>query len=134
MAMYALNRRLASLSDRKVTVVSFDPGMMPGTGIAREAGPFVRFLWFHLMPRLMPLLRRLVNPNTHTPQESGSNLAWLSTSPELEGISGAYYEVRKEIKSSKDSYNEEKQEDIWAWTIKNVASSEEEMRRFDIGK
>ena len=36
--------------------------------------------------------------------------------------------------SSKVSYETEKQEALWAWTVENVAGTEEERGKFDIGK
>jgi len=129
---YALHKRFVRISDeKKVSVITFDPGLMPGTGLAREASAFLQWIWHHLLPRIIPLLRRMVNPNIHLPQESGASLARLAVSPELEGVSGVYYEGKKEIKSSEASYDEKKQEDLWEWTVKNAAIDEEEMRRFE---
>ena len=135
---YSLHRRLegtgsVSESDGHCTVLAFDPGLMPGTGLAREASAPIRWLFLHLMPHMIPLLRMVVNPNIHTPRESGANLAWLATSPEMEGVSGRYYEGKKPIKSSVDSYDQKKQEDLWAWTIKTVAANKGEMEAFATG-
>lgn len=129
---YALHRRFARISGKNLAVIAFDPGMVPGTGLAREAGTVLRWVWIHLMPRIIPLLRRLVSSNTHTPQESGANLAWLAVSPDVEGVSGVYYEGRKKIRSSEESYEEEKQENLWEWTVKNTATNEEEIHKFEI--
>ena len=73
-----------------------------------------------------------MGPNVHTTQESGSNLAWLALSPDVADKSGLYYEMRQERKSSKDSYDEKKQEDLWEWTVKNTSTSEEERKQFDV--
>lgn len=128
---YALDRRFTSQPDKKMTVNAFDPGLMPGTGLAREASGIEQWLWNHLLPHMLPLLRLLINPNIHTPQESGANLARLAIDPQLEGVSGSYFEGSKKIDSSKDSYNETKQEDLWEWTIKNTATNEEQIRQFE---
>jgi hypothetical protein len=96
---------------------------MPGTGLARDAGAAVRFvIW---------LLRLLVSPNVHSPQESGTALARLAVGEDVEGVSGKYFEGMKQIKSSVESYVEEKQEDLWKWTLKFVAMDEEEVRKFE---
>lgn len=34
-----------------------DPGPVPGTGLARKAVWFERFLWANILPRIIPLLR-----------------------------------------------------------------------------
>jgi len=129
---YALHRRFARISEKKkASVISFDPGLMPGTGLARESPAYLQWIWNHLLPRIIPLLRRLISPNIHLPQESAASLARLAVSPDLEGVSGVYYEGKKEIKSSDASYDEEKQEDLWEWTVKNAATDEEETRKFE---
>ena len=126
---YALDRRFEENSENRCTVVAFDPGLMPGTGLAREAGPVLRFIWKNVMPRIMPLLRVLLTPNIHLPEESGMSLAWVAMD---EKTSGVYYEGKKQIKSSVDSYNEAWQEDLWSWTVNAVAADEEERRQFDL--
>ena len=112
------------------TIVAFDPGLMPGTGLAREAGLILRWLWTSVLPRLIPLLRRLVDPNIYSARESGATLAWLAVDPQVEGVSGVYYESKKQIKSSVESYDVGKQEDLWQWTIENIATSKEEQDSF----
>ena len=131
MWMYALHRRLTKMTSKKWTVIAFDPGLMPGTGLAREAGPFLIFLWMHVLPHLLPLLRRLISPNIHSPHESGTTLAWLAMSSDVQEVSGVYYEGRKQIKSSMESYDEEKQEELWAWTVKNTAITKTDTRQFE---
>lgn len=128
---YILHRKFQNLPGKNLTVVAFDPGLMPGTGLARDASVLEWWLWIHLMPRILPLLRRLVSPNIHTTETSGANLAWLAVSPDVAGTSGVYYEMRKKIKSSNDSYDEKKQADLWEWTVKNVSTSEEERKKFE---
>lgn len=123
---YALHRRFAGTPGKQWTVVVFDPGMMPGTGLAREAGPVFRFFWRRVLPTLVPLLRRVLSFSVWTAQESGSNLAWVASET---STSGVYYDARTEIKSSVSSY-EVKQEDLWKWTseyIANILNEEQEL-------
>lgn len=96
-----------------MTVNAFDPGLMPGTGLAREHAAPLRFIWNQVLPRLVPLLRRLLSPNVHTPAESGTALARLVDDPALEGVSGRYFEGRREIASSAESYDEERAKQLW---------------------
>jgi len=58
-------------------------------------------------------------------------LARLAVGEDVEGVSGKYFEGMKQIKSSVESYVEEKQEDLWKWTLKFVAMDEEEARKFE---
>ncbi|KAK5047578.1 hypothetical protein LTR84_006675 [Exophiala bonariae] len=129
---YALSRRVSKLPGKNITVVAFDPGLMPGTGLARESGPVLRFVWHYVLPALIPLLRRAFHPNVHTSQQSGANLAFIATDGSAAMKSGVYYEMRKEIPSSIDSYVESKQEDLWAWTVRTLASTEQERKEFEV--
>ena len=105
---------------------------MPGTGLARDAGPVLQFLWIYVFPWLIPLFRLLIGPNVHTPAESGFALARLAVGDDggVKGKTGVYFEGLKEIKSSVDSYKEDKQDDLWEWTAKTVAKDEAERKRF----
>ena len=123
---YALHRRVTQVKGKSLTVNSFDPGLMPGTELGRyEKGKLFRFAWYYVLPHVIPLLRLLVNDNINSVSESGENLAWLGISPDVKGVSGKYYEKRRVANSSIDSYNEEKQEDLWKWTLENIATEEE---------
>jgi hypothetical protein len=53
------------------------------------------------------------SPNIHTPQESGGALALLVTDPELAAITGGYFEGRRQIRSSDESYSDERAEELW---------------------
>ncbi|KAF7555888.1 hypothetical protein G7Z17_g1827 [Cylindrodendrum hubeiense] len=130
---YALHRRLAERRPHaSITVNAFDPGLMPGTGLAREGSGIERFLWLRVLPCIIPLLRLAVTPNTHTPAESGAALAQLAVGEDVDGVSGKYFEGLKEILSSEDSYILGKQDDLWQWTINYTAESDEERAKFDI--
>jgi NAD(P)-dependent dehydrogenase (short-subunit alcohol dehydrogenase family) len=106
---YALARRLPA----GVTANAFDPGMVPGTGLTREAPAPMHFAASHVLPHVIPLLRRVMNPNIHTIRESGDALARLLTDPALAGTTGRYFEGRREIRSSDESYDEKRSEELW---------------------
>ena len=106
---YALARRLPA----GVTANAFDPGMVPGTGLTRAAPAPMHFAATHVLPHIIPLLRRLMNPNVHTIEESGDALARMLTSPALAGATGRYFEGRREIRSSDESYDEDRAEQLW---------------------
>jgi NAD(P)-dependent dehydrogenase (short-subunit alcohol dehydrogenase family) len=132
MWMYSLhNHLIKAASGKKWTVTAIDPGLMPGTGLARDAGAPVRFVFTKVLPHLIWLLRLLFSPNVHSPQESGMALARLAVGEDVEGVSGKYFEGMKQIRSSVESYVKEKQEDLWKWTLKFVAMDDEEVRKFE---
>ncbi|MCG7609931.1 MULTISPECIES: SDR family NAD(P)-dependent oxidoreductase [Mycobacterium] len=103
---YELDRRLGH-GARGVTVNAFDPGLMPGSGLARDYGRVQRLAWRLLMPALRML------PNVNSTRRSGANLAALVADPALEGVTGAYFEGDRRIRSSRDSYDEVKAADLW---------------------
>jgi NAD(P)-dependent dehydrogenase (short-subunit alcohol dehydrogenase family) len=131
---YALHRRFEAINKKARkhwTVVAFDPGMVPGTGLGRDGSAIERFLWLKILPKVLPLLRLLVHPNIQTPEYSGQMLARLVLESDQEIGSGVYYEGPKRIKSSEASYDEVKQEDLWHWTVKSLANNESEVADFD---
>ncbi|KAK2812418.1 hypothetical protein FQN50_001419 [Emmonsiellopsis sp. PD_5] len=133
---YALERRLEKMREadggKRWTVVSFDPGAMPGTGLVREAGVVFRWLVAVVFPRIVPLLQVLVSKNIRRVEESGETLAWLAVGEGVEGEKGGYFEARKRIRSSVQSYEVGCQEELWGWTVKEIAMGGEERRLFEV--
>lgn len=93
-----------------ITANAFDPGLMPGTGLIREAPAPLRFIARNIP---IALLRRVFSPNVHTAQESGDALARLVTDPELASVTGGYFEGRRQIRSSDESYNDQRELELW---------------------
>jgi NAD(P)-dependent dehydrogenase (short-subunit alcohol dehydrogenase family) len=126
---YELDRRLrasgASTSDRPISVNAFDPGLMPGTGLARDYGATAQFAWNALGPLLRCILRPFI-ANIHRPDESGRALARLMVDPALENVSGRYFEGLSEIRSSAESYDETKAAALWEQSAELVGLGLEE--------
>ena len=122
---YELSRRLraagVSTSERPITVNAFDPGMMPGTGLARDYGALQRFGWRFILPAL-----RLVAPNVNGTRRSGRALARLVTDPQLEGMTGRYFEGFRDIPSSQESHDERKAADLWTASAELVQLARDE--------
>jgi NAD(P)-dependent dehydrogenase (short-subunit alcohol dehydrogenase family) len=118
---YALARRLPD----GVTANAFDPGLMPGTGLVREAPAPLRFANAHVLPHIIPVARRLHMPNIHTVKESGDALARLLIDPALAHTTGKYFEGRQEIRSSEESYDQARAEELWqeSATLTNSGAS-----------
>lgn len=118
---YEFAERIKKETNKKITVNAFDPGLMPGTGLARQVNPAAFFIWKYIMPvmTLLPI-------NANTPKKSGKALAALVTSPRFNNITGKYFEGTKEIKSSKLSYSKENAQDLWNTSIDLVKLSKDE--------
>lgn len=83
----ALARELRA-AGRDVHVCTFDPGLMPGTGLAREYPGWQRALWASAMRGLRVL------PGVETPRRSGAALAELLCAPAPPVPSGACVTAR----------------------------------------
>lgn len=103
---YELDRRLGQGANG-VTVTVFDPGLMPGSGLARDYSAGGRFVWRFVMPVLRVL------PNVNSTRTSGGRLAALAGGPAYEGVTGTYFEGAQAIRSSADSYDEVLAKDLW---------------------
>lgn len=109
---YELDRRLRTAGPRapgeRITSNAFDPGFMPGTGLARDRSNVEQFFWNHVLPVLRAF------PGVNSPKASGSNLAWLVTEPALGMVSGEYFIEREPAGSSLESYDERLARQLWA--------------------
>jgi light-dependent protochlorophyllide reductase len=103
---YELDRRLGH-GEQGVTVTAFDPGLMPGSGLARDYPPLQRLAWRYLMPALRVL------PGVRSTRASGRYLAALAGDERFDGVTGEYFAGGKSIRSSVDSYDRDKALDLW---------------------
>lgn len=110
MTVYKLQEQLKNTSIR---VNAYDPGMTPGTGLARTYSPIMRFLWNNVFPILT-----LLKSNVHTPAQAGKNLANLAYSEKHINLKGIYFSNKKVVKTSIDSYNKRFQQDLWSGSLK----------------
>lgn len=118
---YEFADRIKKETNKNITANAFDPGLMPGTGLARQFNSIAFFVWRYIMPvmTLLPI-------NANTPKKSGKALAALVTSPLFNNVTGKYFEGIKEIKSSKLSYSKENAQDLWDTSVNLVKLSREE--------
>lgn len=98
MFTYALDRRLQGTG---VTVNALHPGFV-NTGFGDMGNPVMSFL--------TNIAKRLF---AKPPQQGAETPVYLATSPEVEGISGKYWDNKQQKRSSKVSYDEAKQEELW---------------------
>ncbi len=108
---YELSRRLensgCSRPEAPITVNAFDPGLMPGTGLARSYAGWQKMIWNSLFRALRVL------PNVNSAVASGEALARLALDPELEGVTRKYFVGRRIAPSSKASYDEDLAKRLW---------------------
>lgn len=110
LATYEFARRV---SPDVAIFTAFDPGQMPGTGIARDYGGIRGFAWRHVLP----LFTVVPGNDLHTPRQSAAALARLVLDPALAGTTGTYVDGRRERRSSADSYDTAKALDLWDTSV-----------------
>jgi NAD(P)-dependent dehydrogenase (short-subunit alcohol dehydrogenase family) len=87
LAMRAFARRFPA---SRVAFHAIDPGLMAGTGLARQMPWYARLVWQTLMAAVAPLL-----PGGSTPARSATAIRWLLTDPALAGRTGLYVDARR---------------------------------------
>ncbi|ONI84611.1 short-chain dehydrogenase [Saccharothrix sp. ALI-22-I] len=101
--VHALQRRLPE----GVDVYSYNPGLVPGTGLARDADRFSQAI-FRVAGKALVAL-----PFATSPAKAGRLLAETMTGPRP-ADSGAYISKGEVIPSSSESYDERREEELWA--------------------
>jgi len=115
---YEMARRLQALGRHAPTVNAFDPGLTPGTGLARTYSPIIRAVWSVVLPLLRPLLPFVVaRGNVNSPRQSGGNLAWLTTDPSVASVTGTYFERHHPAGSSEASHDRALARELWELSV-----------------
>ena len=131
---YALARHLSALPGKSQTVTAMDPGLMPGTNLARSVA-LLNWLANNVLTHTLWLLKLLLRTkNVHLPAESGVALARLAVGEDVKGQTGKYFEGLKEIGSSVQSLDVRLQDELWEWTIEEAAQERAEAERFRRGE
>jgi NAD(P)-dependent dehydrogenase (short-subunit alcohol dehydrogenase family) len=98
MFTYELARRLEGTG---VTANALHPGFV-ASGFARNNGPIVRFF-----------MDTLLRPMQISVEKGAQTSIYLATSPEVEGVSGKYFDRCKPVPSNDASYNKADQQRLW---------------------
>ncbi len=101
---HELQRRLGNA--RRVNV--YDPGMMPGTALARDLAPWKRWAWNHILPALVPVI-----PGAARVDDSARYLASFALGETYPEARWAYIEIDKLTRASDASYDEALEFRLW---------------------
>lgn len=105
---YAMARKFAKFGPR---FIAYDPGLMPGTELARDQPAAIRFAWKNILPTAAKLI-----DGASTAQRSGVLLAAMLAGRHLPDGTGLHVEFTgHEIPSSQMSYDETLQDALVEW-------------------
>lgn len=121
---YELARRIARARlgepGRRVAVVAFDPGLVPGSGLARSLSPVTRVAWTRVLPvATLPLAPFF--PTIGSLRRSGEALARLVLAPASGGPGTRYVASHarwRTAASSTDSYDEDRARRLWETSVR----------------
>jgi len=125
---YELVRRLDSAGLGHVTVNGFDPGLVPGSGLAREYPPVLRFIWDRILPGVARVLTPVVAGINPAPKAGGA-LARLVLDPALASVSGKYFPSHtrwREARSSDASFDADRARALWDESVRMTKLTPEE--------
>lgn len=97
MFSYQLAEKLAP---RKITVNCLHPGVI-ATEITRD------------MPSVVQFIARLI---FKSPEKGAETSVYLATSPEVDSVTGKYFDNKKPVASSRESHDSAKQQQLWKLT------------------
>jgi NAD(P)-dependent dehydrogenase (short-subunit alcohol dehydrogenase family) len=122
--MYELARRIqaAGLSSdaRPLSVNGWEPGLVPGSGLARDYPAALKLIWDWILPGVARVLSPRY-PTINPASKSGAALAQLSLDPTLERRSGLYFPSHsrwREAPSSDLSYDAGQAGELWEHSLR----------------
>ncbi len=129
---YELIRRIAAAGltskERPLSVNAYEPGLVPGSGLAREYPPALRWVWLKVLPGVARVATRFT-PAINPADKAGEALARLVLDPSLERISGKYFPSHArwgEAPSSEASYDQTRASALWEASVRMARLTPEE--------
>lgn len=115
-----LAKRTAESPDN-IKFIAFDPGLMPGTELARQNPAGLKFAWHHVLPKLQPVFA-LFGLGVSLPKLSAKTLKKLLTG-EISANSGDYIEfTTKFAPESEIASDAEKCKALYDYTVSYLES------------
>jgi hypothetical protein len=120
---YELRHRLEAsglATNGTLTVNAFDPGLVPGSGLARDYPAGLRFVWDRVLPGLGRVLTPFI-PVVNPAPKAGGALARLVLDPALADVSGRYFPSHtrwRETRSSAASYDAARARALWEESVR----------------
>ena len=107
---YTLARRLVGTG---VTVNAVNPGVIK-TGLGRDARGVNKFI------------NLLITPLQKTPEQGAFPSVYMATSPEVEGVSGRFFDKNKFVATKPVTHDEALQEQLWQVSLQQLGLNSDE--------
>jgi len=107
--VYAMQELAERFAGSGVTVNCISPGYFVGTNVFRHCRGFIKFGV------------KIVRPLFADPEKSAQTYVYLASSPEVEGITGKYWEYCKQKETSPLSHDEVLRKRLVEWTERQLA-------------
>lgn len=115
---YEMARRVPAHQAR---FTAFDPGLMPGTKLARDRDSIERFAWNYVLPLLSWFI-----PGVSRSQGSARALAQLLTRPFIDTHTGQHFDYELRLtQTSADSHRKDWQQELYDTSIKLSGAEKE---------
>jgi len=121
---YELARRLETAGrgsgGHAITANGFDPGLVPGSGLARDYPAALRFVWTWVLPGVAYALSPIL-PSINPAPKAGAALARLVLDPTLASVTGRYFPSHsrwREAASSEASYDAARAAALWEESVR----------------
>jgi len=106
-------RQLSKAGITGITVNAFNPGLMAGTGLGRSGKGFTRLAWYYILPLVRPLMGKAAR----TTRQSGEDLAYLATAPELADTTATYFDGRTPAEPATAARDQATAAELWQSSI-----------------
>lgn len=103
---HAWARRAAASGHRLNT---YDPGLVPGTGLVRDVPGYARWTWEHLMPAMAVL------PGASTPRATSRHAIDLVMGDRHVDLHDGYVEIGKVTRAAERTFDRDRQEELFSW-------------------
>ena len=120
---YSNNGAFVAYHRAKLAMVCYTYDMarrLEGTGVAINAvspGYFIKTNVYRHVRGIFKLAVWLMGPFMTDPERAAKTYVFLASSPEVEGISGKYWEYGKEKASSPASHDQDLQHSVWDYSM-----------------
>ncbi|WP_169053994.1 SDR family NAD(P)-dependent oxidoreductase [Agromyces sp. H66] len=88
---------------------TYDPGLVPGTGLVRDLPGYVRWTWEHVMPAMALL------PGASTPRATARHAIDLVMGDRHADLHDGYVEIGKVTRPAGRTFDRERQEELFSW-------------------